>query len=81
VAFGVHTFLTVIRSVPGLYKNLIFVSVAEVDVGSFKGSDAVSSLESSAGDDLRKYVDLARRMGFPTGRPFPAVFDKTPASG
>ena len=63
--FGVHTFLTVIRSFPGLYKNFIFVSVAEVDVGSFKGSDAVSCLEHSACDDLRKYVDLARRMGFP----------------
>ncbi|MGZ7065055.1 MAG: APC family permease [Candidatus Aminicenantales bacterium] len=63
--FGVHTFLTVIRSFPGLYKNFIFVSVAEVDVGSFKGSDAVSCLENSACDSLRKYVDLARRMGFP----------------
>ena len=63
--FGVHTFLTIIRSFPGLYKNFIFVSVAEVDVGSFKGSDAVSCLEHSACDDLRKYVDLARRMGFP----------------
>ena len=39
--------------------------MAEVDVGSFKGSDAVSCLESSACDSLRKYVDLARRMGFP----------------
>ncbi len=45
--FGVHTFLTVIRSFPGLYKNFIFVSVAEVDVGSFKGSDAVSCLEDA----------------------------------
>jgi amino acid transporter len=64
--FGVHTFLTIIRSFPGLYKNFIFVSVAEVDVGSFKGSDAVSCLEHSACDDLRNYVDLARRMGFPS---------------
>jgi amino acid transporter len=63
--FGVHTFLTIIRSFPGLYKNFIFVSVAEVDVGSFKGSDAVSCLESSACDALRKYVDLARKLGFP----------------
>jgi len=63
--FGVHTFLTIIRNFPGLYKNFIFVSVAEVDVGSFKGSDAVSCLEHSACGDLRKYVDLARRMGFP----------------
>jgi hypothetical protein len=63
--FGVHTLLTIIRSFPGLYKNIIFVSVAEVDVGSFKGSDAVSCLEGSTCDDLRKYVDLARRLGFP----------------
>ncbi len=63
--FGVHTFLTVIRSFPGLYKNFVFVSVAEVDVGSFKDSNTVSSLEGSACDGLRKYVDLARRFGFP----------------
>jgi len=62
--FGVHTFLSVIRSFPGLYKNFIFVSVAEVDVGSFKGSEAMSSLEGSARESLRKYVDLARKLGF-----------------
>ncbi len=62
--FGVHTFLSVTRSFPGVYKNFIFVSVAEVDVGSFKSSDAVSSLEGSVCDDLRKYVELARKLGF-----------------
>ncbi len=63
--FGVHTFLTIIRSFPGLYRNFIFVSVAEVDVGSFKGSDAVPKLESSTREALSKYVDLARKLGFP----------------
>jgi hypothetical protein len=63
--FGVHTFLTVIRSFPGLYKNFIFVSVAEVDVGSFKDSNAVACLEGGACDDLKKYAGLARRFGFP----------------
>ncbi len=63
--FGVHTFLTVIRSFPGLYKNFMFVSVAEVDVGSFKGSDAVPKLEASTREGLGKYVKLARRLGFP----------------
>jgi amino acid transporter len=62
--FGVHTFLTIIRSFPNLYKNFIFVSVGEVDVGSFKGTDVLSGLENSACDALRKYVELARRMGF-----------------
>jgi hypothetical protein len=63
--FGVHTFLSIIRSFPGLYKNFIFVTVAEVDVGSFKGSEAVSCLEGSTCEALGKYVSLARRMGIP----------------
>ena len=63
--FGVHTLLSIIRGFPGLYKQVIFVSVAEVDVGSFKGSDAVSGLEVAARESLAKYVDLARRLGFP----------------
>jgi len=62
--FGVHTFLTIIRSFPGLYKNFIFVSVAEVDVGSFRDSDAVGEMEVCARENLQKYVDLARKMGF-----------------
>ena len=62
--FGVHTMLSVIRSFPGLYKNFIFVSVAEVDVGSFKGSEAIEKLRASTGDGLAKYVNLARRLGF-----------------
>ncbi len=67
--FGVHTFLSIIRSFPGLYKNFIFVSVAEVDVGSFKGSDAVSNPENLHGCDLGKYVDLARKLGLRRGLP------------
>ncbi len=63
--FGVHTFLTIIRSFPGFYKNFIFLSVAEVDVGSFRDSEDVCRLEGCAGEALRKYVDLARRLGFP----------------
>ena len=63
--FGVHTFLSIIRGFPGLYKNFVFVSVAEVDAGAFKGSEAVSCLEGSTCNALKKYVDLARRLGFP----------------
>ena len=62
--FGVHTFLSIIRGVPGLYKNFVFVSVAEVDAGAFKESEAVSRLTAAAKDALKKYVDLARRLGF-----------------
>ncbi len=63
--FGVHTFLSIVREFPGFYKQFVFVSVAEVDVGSFKGSDAVTDLEAAARSALDRYVDLARRLGFP----------------
>jgi amino acid transporter len=63
--FGIHTLLSVIKGFPGLYKNFIFVMVAEVDVGSFRGAEDVGRLETSAAGALAKYVDLARRLGFP----------------
>ena len=61
--FGVHTMLTVLSSFPGLYKNIIFCSVAEVDASSFRVSDAVEGLKKSTADALKKYVDLARKLG------------------
>ncbi len=68
--FGVHTMLTIIKSFHGLYKNFIFVSVAEVDVGSFKSSDAMEGLKRSTGEALQKYVDLARKLGLAAGYRF-----------
>jgi len=65
--FGVHTFLSVVRNFPGLYKSFIFVSVGEVDVGAFKGTDAVCALNDSCRGSLQRYVDLARRLGFAAG--------------
>lgn len=62
--FGVHTFLSIIRSFPGLYKNFIFISVAEVDAGSFKGAEAVEALKRSTEEALKKYVKLCRKLGF-----------------
>jgi len=63
--FGVHTFLSIIRGFPGLYKNFIFVSVSEVDAGAFKESEAVGHLTATTKESLKRYVDLARRLGFP----------------
>ncbi len=61
--FGIHTLLSILTTFPGIYKNIIFVSVAVVDSGSFKGAEEVQKLEASAKNDLQKYVDLARKMG------------------
>ena len=63
--FGVHTFLSIIRGFPGLYKNFVFVSVAEVDAGAFKEAESVGRLTGATKDALRRYVEMARKLGFP----------------
>jgi len=63
--FGVHTFLSIIRGFPGLYKNFVFVSVAEVDAGAFRETESVGRLTLAAKDSLKKYVEMARKLGFP----------------
>jgi hypothetical protein len=62
--FGVHTLLSIIRSFPGLYKNFVFVSVAVVDQGLFKGEEGLEDLKKSVKESLTKYVELARKLGF-----------------
>jgi amino acid transporter len=62
--FGVNTFYSIIKNFPGVYENIIFVSVAVVDSGSFKGAAEVSALSAATKKSLMKYVDLAREMGF-----------------
>ena len=63
--FGVHTLFSIIRSFPGLYKNFVFVSVVVVDQGAFKGREGLEDFKKSTEESLRKYVELARKLGFP----------------
>ena len=62
--FGVNTFYSIIKNFPGVYENIIFVSVAVVDSGTFKGTAEMSALSQATKKSLMKYVDLAREMGF-----------------
>jgi K+ transporter len=61
--FGVHTLLSILTTFPKIYKNIVFVSVAVIDSGSFKGAEEVSLLEQSVRSGLEKYVALARKLG------------------
>jgi amino acid transporter len=61
---GVHTLLSTLRFFPGLYRQFIFVSVAIVDSGHFKGREEIEALQRQTENDVEKYVDLARRLGF-----------------
>jgi amino acid transporter len=63
--FGLHTLLSIVKNFPNVYKNFIYVSVAEVDSGSFKGIAEIEALKESAKKGLMKYVKITRSHGFP----------------
>jgi len=62
--FGINTFYSINKNFPGIYENFIFVSIAVVDSGTFKGAAELEALSKSTKKSLEKYVDLAREMGF-----------------
>ena len=61
--FGIYALMSVLKNFPNTYKNVIFVSVAVIDSGSFKGISEIEALERSTKASLQKYVNLARRLG------------------
>jgi amino acid transporter len=62
--FGLHSWLSIFKEFPKLYRNFIFVSVAEIDSGAFKGASEIEALRSSTAEQLAKYVKLARSYGY-----------------
>jgi K+ transporter len=62
--FGVHTLFSIMSTFPKTYKNVIFVSVAMIDSGSFKGAEEIEALEESVKSGLEKYVAMAHKLGF-----------------
>lgn len=62
--FGIGTLLSVVTSFPGTFRNIIFVSVAVIDLRGLKGEESVTRVSAATEEMLQKYVDLARRLGF-----------------
>jgi len=65
--FGLHSWLSVFREFPKLYRNFIFVTVAEIDSGAFKGVAEIEALKASISDQLSRYEKLARSYGYAAG--------------
>ncbi|HJX52669.1 MAG TPA: APC family permease, partial [Polyangia bacterium] len=61
---GVHSMLSIQRTYPGYFANLVFVSVAVHDTGSFKGTAEVASLRLRVEETLQRYVALAKSLGW-----------------
>jgi hypothetical protein len=61
--FGLHELLSINQIFPRHFKNFIFVSVAVVDSGNFKGEGAVAELEEETRSSLEKYVQWCHNHG------------------
>jgi amino acid transporter len=62
---GIHTVLNVFRAFPGHFKGIVFLSVAVVDSGEFKGEGAIEGLKERTEKMLQQYLDLAHGLKIP----------------
>ncbi len=69
-SLGIHTLLAALRKFPDQFKNAIFLSVAVIDSGVFKGDEALARLKQQTEQSLRKYVELAAGQGIPAAYRF-----------
>ena len=60
---GLHSLLNVVRQFPGYFHQVVFVSVAVIDSGTFKGRQEIKALKRHIQGDLDKYVGFARSHG------------------
>jgi len=61
---GIHALFSVLKLFPKRFRNVVFVEVGTIDSSKFKGVDAIHHLEDTVKNDLEKYLDLGRRLGF-----------------
>lgn len=62
---GIHSLLTVMKLFPRYFHNVIFMTVGVVDSATFQGVEEVDRVQREAEENMKRYVDLARRMGIP----------------
>jgi amino acid transporter len=61
---GLHTTFDVIRLFGECYRSFAFLQVGVIDVGSFKGLEAIQQLQEHVPRELDRYVQLMQRNGF-----------------
>jgi hypothetical protein len=60
---GIHAIFSTEKIFENRFKDFLFVSIARVDSGKFKGIQEMDNLKKNTEDNLRQYVDLVNRMG------------------
>jgi len=60
---GLHSLLNIVHQFPGYFHQVVFVAVAVIDSGTFKGSQEIEALKWHVHEDLDMYVTFARNHG------------------
>jgi amino acid transporter len=61
---GIHSLFSIQRLFPQHFKNIVFVSVVNLDATTLKGKDELTEMVAEQKDHLGKYVKLANQLGF-----------------
>ncbi len=62
---GIHTVLHIFAKFPGHFRNLVFLSVGVADAEVFKDQSALDEIRSRTEGNLKKYMELAEKLGVP----------------
>jgi K+ transporter len=60
---GVHTLLSARQLFPTYFKNFVFISIGVIDSATFKDVEEVEEVRARTEASLKRYVELARRLG------------------
>jgi amino acid transporter len=63
---GIHALLTIVKTFPRHFHNVIFMGVGVVDSATFQGVAEVDRVRDETEDALRRYAELARRLSLPS---------------
>src|SRR5207253_8529494 len=61
---GLATLIAIPRLFHDQFRNVVFVTVGEVDSALLKGAEEVRQLEQKVAEDLDEYCRLAAELGF-----------------
>jgi amino acid transporter len=61
--FGLHQVLSIHKTFPNHFRQFIFISVAVVDSGVFKGAEEIEKLEEATEEGLKRYVAWVQSHG------------------
>src|SRR5205823_13585573 len=61
--FGLHQVLSIHKTFPNHFRQFIFVSVAVVDSGVFKGAEEIDKLTAATESALKRYVCWVQAHG------------------